>query len=118
MRLKILTIAIFLVLFAGVGFLYIPKFKHETKIEVKDDFLKVPEYTTEVYKPTYSTTNTSDGNSYWFIVVQTEDGRYYNTLIKQEHTYFSLSEAKAGFKDKVFIHNFIQVSKETYEKNQ
>jgi hypothetical protein len=117
MRAKILSILLVLVFFAVFAFLYIPKIKHETKVEVKDDFLKIPEYTTEAYKPTYST-NTSDGNSYWFIVVQADDGRYYNTIIKQEHTYFSISEAKASFKDRVFIHNFIQVSKETYEKNQ
>lgn len=41
-----------------------------------------------------------------------------NTFIKQEHTYFSMTEAKAKFKEKVFIFNIVQISKETYEKNQ
>jgi len=96
--------------------------KADKKIEAPEkDFLSVPSYTTETTKIHYepAPVNNSDGNSYWFIVVQKNGGGvYYNTFIKQEHRYFSASEAKAEFKDNVFILNIVQVSKETYDNNQ
>jgi hypothetical protein len=83
--------------------------------EPEDDFLKIPEYVTEVPK----TSNYGDGNSYWFVLVEEKDGTMkMNTFVKQNHKYFSTSEAKAEFKKDVFILDFIEVSKETYENNQ
>jgi len=96
------------------------KVNRKTK-EPEKDFLALPSYTTETTKIQYepAPVNNSDGNSYWFIVVQSQKTTaYYNTMIKQNHRYFSLSEAKAEFKEKVFVFNFIQVSKETYDNNQ
>jgi hypothetical protein len=95
------------------------KVNRKTK-EPEKDFLALPSYTTETTKIQYepAPVNNSDGNSYWFIVVQNDKGTFFNSFIKQEHRYFSVSEAKAGFKEKVFIFNFVQVSKETYDNNQ
>jgi len=85
--------------------------KSETKIE--NDFLKVPEYSTEKSTSTYD-----DGNSYWFVLVEEKNGSLkLNTFVKQNHKYFSVQEAKATFKKDVFILDFIEVSKETYEHN-
>jgi len=85
----------------------------KSEIKVKDDFLKVPEYSTET-----STTSTY-GDSYWFILVEEKNGAMkMNSFIKQNHKYFSVSEAKAEFKKDVFILNIVEVSKETYEHNK
>lgn len=84
----------------------------------EDDFLKIPEYKTETPTTSTYTSTYDDGNSYWFIVAEEKDGTMkLNTFIKQNHKYFSGSEAKAGFKKDVFILNIVEVSKETYENN-
>lgn len=42
-----------------------------------------------------------------------------NTLLKQDHNWFSFSEAKASFKgSKVFILNIVKLDKETFDNNQ
>jgi hypothetical protein len=84
----------------------------------EDDFLKIPEYTTESTSSTYN-----DGNSYWWILVEDMGGDIRrNDFVKQEHSYFSYSEAKEYFKKEsgkdCFILNFVKVDKETYEHNQ
>ena len=57
-----------------------------------------------------------DGNSYWFVVVEKKDQtQKMNTCVRQEHRYFSMKELKAEFSEPVFVLNFIQVSRETYE---
>lgn len=57
-----------------------------------------------------------DNESYWYIVVEVKGGTAkYSTFTKQEHSYFSAKEAKELFNEKVFILNFIRVSKGTYE---
>ena len=102
----------------------------KAKTEIKDDFLKIPDYSTEVPKststsklaPTITTTTTTsygNGESYWFVVVQRDNGTMMNTLLKQDHNWFSFSEAKASFKgSKVFILNIVKLDKETYDNNQ
>lgn len=95
----------------------------KVKTEVKNDFLKIPEYTVEdnSVKTIVSPPKPIDTGdvSYWFVVVQKNDGSMFNTMIQQNHKGFSMSEAKAEFKgSKVFILNFIQVSKETWDINQ
>jgi len=84
-----------------------------------DDFLKIPEYsTTESSETRLSPTITHSRSSYWFIVVEDKDGsQKFNSFIEQDHKYFSASEAKATFTKDVFIINIVEVSKETYEKN-
>jgi len=60
----------------------------------------------------------SDGiNSYWFIVVQNkENNSMINAIMKQEHSYFSTTEAREHFgkKEDYFLMNFIEVSEATY----
>ena len=59
-----------------------------------------------------------DGNSYWFVVVEEKNGtRKMNTMVKQNHKWFSEKELKTRFKKDVFILNIVQISKETYENN-
>lgn len=66
-----------------------------------------------------STTLSDDNNSYWYVVVDVKNkGINISTVVKQNHKHFSLIEAKEVFNGNVFIVNFIQVSKETYEEQQ
>jgi hypothetical protein len=83
-------------------------------VKEKDDFLKVYEHHDT---PTTQET-TSENVSYWFVVVERKNGEgKLNAFIKQEHRYFSQSEAKAAFGGEVFILNMVKIDKETYEKN-
>ena len=60
-----------------------------------------------------------DGSSYWYVVAEKKDKGYkLSNVVKQDHRHFSLIEAKEDFNGGVFIVNFIQVSKETYEEQQ
>jgi hypothetical protein len=60
----------------------------------------------------------NDGNSYWFVVVEEKDGtQKINTMVKQDHKWFSEKELKTTFKKDIFILNIVQISKETYENN-
>jgi hypothetical protein len=113
---KTILVSILVSIIVAVGGTIIVSKKHwkeKAKTETKDDFLSVP-----TYSETPSTSTTTYGASYWFIVVQKDNGTLMNSLIKQDHSYFSVSEAKANFNGKVFILNFIKVDKETYDKNQ
>ena len=74
-----------------------------------------PQTATVYYEPAPLS---DDGNSYWFVVVETKTNTYkINKVVKQNHRWFSFKEAKAEFKDDVFILNVVQVSKETYEND-
>jgi uncharacterized protein YxeA len=131
---RAILISIILCIIVTVGGTIIVSNKHKkdikAKTEVQDDFLKIPDYGTETPKSNTSTTKPAsnitttttttygDDASYWFIVVQRNNGTMMNTLIKQDHNWFSFSETKASFKDKVFILNIVKVDKETYENNQ
>src|SRR5690606_14393750 len=94
------------------------KYKPKTTT-VQDDFLKIPEYTTDL-SDYANTTPTIDNNSYWFVVVQDQGGlsTMRNSFIKQEHPWFSYEEAKKEFKKDCFILNIVRVDKETYDHNQ
>jgi len=60
-----------------------------------------------------------DGSSYWYVIAEKKDKGYkLSNVMKQDHRHFSLIEAKEEFGGGVFIVNFIQVSKETYEEQQ
>ena len=121
---KIILISILVSIIVAVGGTIIVSKKHwkeKAKTEVKDDFLNIPDYSKDEGIKTVQSPpapiNTGDV-SYWFVVVQRDNGTMMNTMIEQNHKGFSMSEAKAGFKgDKVFILNFIQVSKETWDIN-
>jgi hypothetical protein len=131
---RAILISILFIIIVTVGGTMIVSNKHKkdmkAKTEVKDDFLKVVDYPTEVpkntatstIKPSTITTTTTttygSGESYWFIVVQSDKGTMMNTLTKQDHQWFSFSEAKANFKGHVFILNIIKLDKETYDNNQ
>lgn len=68
---------------------------------------------TVYYEPAIHSIN---GNSYWFVVVESKkNGRKMNGIFEQNHKYFSTKEAKAAFNENVFILNFVQVSKETFD---
>jgi hypothetical protein len=96
------------------------KDRNVVKTEEVDDFLKIPDYTTETIKTIVSPPKPIDTGdvSYWFVVVQKDNGVMMNTIMQQNHKGFSLDEAKAELGgDKAFILNFIQVSKETWDIN-
>ena len=116
-----LTFGVLMLLLIGFA-TYMGKTAHNKQIEnqekVEDDFLKVPTYSSESVFEEDELKIEADGTSYWFVVCQTNSGTYYNTMLKQEHSYFSVGEAKAAFKEKVFINNFIRVDKLTYQMNQ
>lgn len=67
----------------------------------------------------------SDGKeSYWFVIVQKKENEMiYNSIIKQNHSYFSVKEALNNFGNpkKYFLRNFKEVSEATFidyhEKN-
>lgn len=92
--------------------------KEKTTV-VKNDFLKVPEYTTNLSEYTNSYSTTTDNNSYWFVVVQDQSmgNTMRNGFIKQPHSWFSYEEAKKEFPKNCFILNIVKVDKETYEHN-
>ena len=94
----------------------------KAKTEVKDDFLSIPDYssTDNSVKTVASPPKPIDTGdvSYWFVVVQKQNGVMMNTIMQQNHKGFSLDEAKAELGGKEsFILNFIQVSKETWDIN-
>jgi hypothetical protein len=75
-----------------------------------------PQTATVYYEPAPLS---DDGNSYWFVVVMTKDGvTKYNNVLKQNHRWFSVIEAKGAFDKDVFILNVVQVSRETYEEDK
>lgn len=88
------------------------------KTKVNKELVKTPveqQTSTVYYEPAPLS---DDGNSYWFVLVEEKDGNQrMNTIVKQNHRWFSMKEAKATFNSDVFIINFIQVSRETYENN-
>lgn len=87
--------------------------KQDVQKKKKDDFLKIPDYSTET-KETYT-----DNDSYWWVLVEDRDGgTRRNAFIRQNHQYFSYDEVKQSFTKDCFILNFIRVDKETYIKNQ
>lgn len=113
---KILILIFICIIVVVSGTILVSKkhWKEKAKTEVKDDFLAIPEYTTNIT----TTSSYDDGYSYWFIVVEEKDGSLkLNTFVKQNHKYFSAVEAKAEFKKDVFILNIVEVSKETYDHN-
>jgi hypothetical protein len=119
---RTILISILLCIIVAVGGTIIVSKKHwkeKAKTEVKDDFLSIPDYDKDEPKTVASPPKPIDTGdvSYWFVVVQNDNGAMYNSMIQQNHKGFSMSEAKATFKSKVFILNFIQVSKETWDIN-
>ena len=111
-------------LIAVVGGTIIVSKKHakdvKAKTEVKDDFLSIPDYgKDEGIKTVVSPPKPIDTGdvSYWFVVVEKDNGTKMNTLMQQNHKGFSMSEAKAEFKGKVFILSYEQQSKETWDIN-
>jgi hypothetical protein len=121
---RIILISILVSIIVAVGGTIIVSKKHwkeKAKTEVKDDFLSIPDYDKDEGVKTIvsppAPINTGDV-SYWFVVVQKDNGTMMNTIMQQNHKGFSLSEAKAELGgDKAFILNFIQVSKETWDIN-
>lgn len=118
-----IIVALMVIVFSGIAIFAKHRIEANREKEktsaVKDDFLKVPEYTTDLseYTSSYSST-TDDNNSYWFVVVQDQNGSTMrNSFIKQEHPWFSYEEAKKEFKKDCFILNIVKVDKETYEHN-
>lgn len=83
---RAILISILLILIVTIGGTIIVSKKHardmKAKTEVKDDFLTIPDYSTEVPKSnttttkpastitTTTTTSYGNGESYWFVVVQ------------------------------------------------
>ena len=118
----ILVLLCAIVALGGIIFSSKKHSKEKTKTEkVENSFLKIPDYDKdEGIKTVASPPKPIDTGdvSYWFVVVQKNDGAMYNVMMQQNHKGFSMSEAKAEFKDKVFILNFIQVSKETWDINR
>ena len=126
MKINKFTIAILIGALILVGLVFMPRKKgtEPIKIEVaKKNFLALP----EPYEPydatevSEVTPRTKDGNSYWFIVVQDNNGvstTLRNATIKQNHPWFSYKEAEDLFKKDVFILNLVEISKETYEHNE
>ena len=85
--------------------------KREAK---QDKEIVKPQKTIVYYEPA---TLSDDGNSYWYVVADVKKkGINVSTVVKQNHKHFSIKEAKEAFGGGVFIVNFIQVSKETYEE--
>jgi hypothetical protein len=98
--------------------------KVEKPVE-EDDFLKIPEYTTESYKPTYipsapQSTSTSD-STYWYVVLDAEDANWHGT-VSLGTPYFDFLEARKQFdgaKGKGYFEFILQISREsvdTYHK--
>lgn len=57
--------------------------------------------------------------SYWFVVAESQTkSMMYSAYIKLMHKCFAPTQAALEFKEDVFIKNFIEVSKETYEHNK
>lgn len=119
----VLGLLVVIIVLAMIGGLVKQKLNEnkEKTPTVNDDFLKIPEYTTDLseYNNSYPTTITDDDNSYWFVVVQDQGGfsTMRNTFIKQPHRWFSYEEAKGEFEKDCFILNIVRVDKETYEHN-
>jgi hypothetical protein len=119
MRSKILILILFAVLLSSCKY-----FRGKPK-EPVDDFLKVPTYVDEtpigkVERDVVPQRENNSNVSYWYVVaIASNNGGTvtYSGFVKQDHSYFSLGEVKAAYREKVLITNFIQVSKETYEKN-
>lgn len=64
-------------------------------------------------------TITDDSNSYWYVVAEKKNKGYkISNVMEQNHKHFSIVEAKEALGGDVFIINFIQVSKKTYEEQQ
>jgi hypothetical protein len=113
MKIRITLILVLILMGLAIFlFLYIPKPAEKAKVEV-DDFLTIPTYTTES-----STTSTTYGNSYWFVVGLDKSGVMRNGFYEQNHTYFSYEEAKVALTHDCFITNIVKVDKETYEHNK
>jgi len=121
-KLYVIGMILIIVVFGIVGIYANHRIKEKYKPKtttVQDDFLKIPEYTTDL-SDYANTTPTIDNNSYWFVVVQDQGGlsTMRNSFIKQEHPWFSYEEAKKEFKKDCFILNIVRVDKETYDHNQ
>ena len=97
----------------------------KTKPEVKeeDDFLKIPEYTTEEYKPAYTApkyTSPSD-STYWYVVLDAEDASWHGT-VSLGTQYFDFLEARKQFEGaqgKGYFEFILQITREsvdTYHK--
>jgi len=92
------------------------KAKDNASVEVKDDFLKVPEYKTTSDYTSQSTS--SYGESYWFVVGLDAKCVMRNGFIKQNHQHFSYKEAKVALTNDCFITSFMRIDKETYDNNK
>ena len=88
----------------------------KTRTKTQKELVETQPQTTIVYYEPAPLSN--DGNSYWFVVVEEKDGtQKINTMVKQDHKWFSEKELKTTFKKDIFILNIVQISKETYENN-
>jgi hypothetical protein len=87
--------------------------------EPEDDFLKIPEYTSEPYKPTYTPsvyTSTTD-STYWYVILSADNVTWHGT-VSLGTQYFDFLEARKQFgsaKGKGYFKFIFQISRESID---
>lgn len=85
--------------------------------EPEDDFLKIPEYTSEPYRPTYTpsqSTSTSD-STYWYVILTANNVTWHGT-VSLGTPYFDFLEARKQFesaKGSGYFKFIFQISRES-----